>query len=192
MTRTRPTSLLLVAVFAAVAAVVMALAAGATGGYAAGKANGNALIKKHTLSANRLKPDTVTGTQVAESSLAKVPSAATADHAAVADRAPVPVLHAYAYGPSWGPEPSLARAEGYRIDASGFVHLQGTVSRPTGVSTLIAVLPPGYRPASFLSFPILTSGGAGYIGITTAGEIALSAGNTLAVSLEGVIFYPDV
>jgi len=46
--------------------------------YAASKINGKS-IKKQSVPGNRLKPDSVTSTQVNESSLAQVPSAANAD-----------------------------------------------------------------------------------------------------------------
>lgn len=49
--------------------------------------SGNSVIKKHSLSGNRLKNNTVTGAQVKEGSLGKVPSAASADHATSADSA---------------------------------------------------------------------------------------------------------
>jgi len=55
--------------------------------------SGDSLIKKGSLSGNRLRSQTVTGTQIKVSTLGKVPSAATADsatnatHAASADSA---------------------------------------------------------------------------------------------------------
>src|SRR3954466_13291511 len=96
----------------ALAAAVLALMVAVSGtAYSVAKVAGDSLLKKHSLSGNKLKADTVTGKQVKESSLGTVPSAASAAHAAVADRASAPALHGYAYGPSWGPEATLARAE---------------------------------------------------------------------------------
>ncbi len=54
--------------------------------YAAGKINGKT-IKVKSLPGNRIKPNTVTGSQVKESSLSQVPSAANAGTAARADSA---------------------------------------------------------------------------------------------------------
>jgi hypothetical protein len=60
--------------------------------YAAGKISGSQ-IKRHTIAGNRMKPNTLTGAQINESKLAKVPAATKADrateaaHAATADSA---------------------------------------------------------------------------------------------------------
>ena len=54
---------------------------------AASQMNGDAIIKKHSLSGNRLRNHTITGTQVNVSKLGKVPSAANADHATSATTA---------------------------------------------------------------------------------------------------------
>jgi hypothetical protein len=68
----------------AVGALVVALSGTAV---AVTAQNGNKLIKKHTLSGNRLHNNTITGAQVKESTLGQVPSAASADHATSADSA---------------------------------------------------------------------------------------------------------
>src|SRR3954469_18847470 len=70
--RSRPVS---PAVVIAVLALVVALCGTTVAGYAAGKASGNKIIKKHSLSGNRLKPDSVSGTQIDESTLGTVPVA---------------------------------------------------------------------------------------------------------------------
>jgi hypothetical protein len=54
---------------------------------AAGLVNGDKLIKKHSLSGNRLRNHSVTGTQINLSRLGKVPSAANADRATTASSA---------------------------------------------------------------------------------------------------------
>ncbi|HWF23953.1 MAG TPA: hypothetical protein VG275_00790 [Solirubrobacteraceae bacterium] len=54
---------------------------------AAGLVSGDKLIKKHSLSGNRLRNHTVTGTQVNLKKLGKVPSAKNADHATTATSA---------------------------------------------------------------------------------------------------------
>ena len=69
-----------------VAVTALVLAASGTA-VAASLINGDKLIKKHSLSGNRLRNHTVTGKQIKLSSLGKVPSAKNADHATTADSA---------------------------------------------------------------------------------------------------------
>ena len=67
---------------------IVALVVAATGtAIAAGKVGGDKLIKKNSLSGNRLRKHTVTGTQLKLSKLGKVPSAAKADSATSAQNA---------------------------------------------------------------------------------------------------------
>jgi hypothetical protein len=68
----------------AVTALVVALGGTATG---ASHLLSGSKIKKNSIPANRLKKNSVTGTQVNESKLGTVPSAANATHAATADTA---------------------------------------------------------------------------------------------------------
>ena len=63
-----------------VAMTALVVASGGTA-IAAGLANGDKLIKKHSLSGNRLRNHTLTGSQINLTKLGKVPSAANADHA---------------------------------------------------------------------------------------------------------------
>jgi hypothetical protein len=67
------------------ATIAVLIALGGTA-YAVTKINGKS-IKKHTILGNRLKDDTLTGLQVNESKLDKVPLAAKADNATHADSA---------------------------------------------------------------------------------------------------------
>jgi hypothetical protein len=79
--RRKPSASMVVAVLALVVAMSgTAIAAGHL-------ATGDKLIKKHSLSGNRLRNHTITGQQVNLSQLGKVPSAANADHATSADQA---------------------------------------------------------------------------------------------------------
>jgi hypothetical protein len=69
-----------------VALLALVLAVGGSA-FAAGVAiNGN-LLKKGSVAGDRLKNDTLTGTQIKESKLGKVPSAASADRAGTANSA---------------------------------------------------------------------------------------------------------
>jgi hypothetical protein len=70
-----------------VALIALVFAMSGTAVAASKLVSGDKLIKKASLSGNRLKKDTVTGTQIKESTLGKVPSATAADTAASATKA---------------------------------------------------------------------------------------------------------
>jgi hypothetical protein len=70
-----------------IASVALVIAASGTAVAATALVSGDALIKKNSLSGNRLKNHTVTGTQVNLKKLGKVPSAAKADAATTAGTA---------------------------------------------------------------------------------------------------------
>lgn len=78
--RRRPTASMIVAVAA------LMLAASGTA-VAAGLVSGDSLIKKRSLSGNRLRNHTITGQQINLGKLGKVPSASNADHSTTADSA---------------------------------------------------------------------------------------------------------
>ena len=187
MSRTRHPPAVLVALLA----LVVALCGTSLAGYAAGKSSGDKIIKKHSLSGNRLKPGTVTGDEVNESTLATVPSAATAATAHSAETVPAPVFHPLTTVTGYLPDTTTtSRPLGYRIDASGFVHLQGAVKKDTALFMLFMVLPPGVRPSD-ARFAVATNTGPGMIAISTIGEVTIVTGGSGAISLEGVTFYPD-
>jgi hypothetical protein len=64
-----------------VALVALIAALGGTAAASFGPFSGNKFIQKHSLSGNRLKNNTLTGSQINESKLGKVPSASHADTA---------------------------------------------------------------------------------------------------------------
>jgi hypothetical protein len=70
-----------------VAVAALAVALGGTASAAFGPFKGDTLIKKHSLSGNRLKKNTITGAQINLSRLGKVPSATKADTATSATTA---------------------------------------------------------------------------------------------------------
>jgi hypothetical protein len=72
--------------FANVIAMIALFVSLGGGVYAASKINGKHL-GRHSVPGNRLKPETINGKQVKESSLGTVPSAQSADHATNADLA---------------------------------------------------------------------------------------------------------
>ncbi|HTX33063.1 MAG TPA: hypothetical protein VMD09_16895 [Solirubrobacteraceae bacterium] len=79
--RRRPSASMIVAITALV------FAASGTAAAATHMFSGDKLIKKHSLSGNRLRNHTITGTQVNLNKLGKVPSAKNADHATTANSA---------------------------------------------------------------------------------------------------------
>lgn len=79
--RRRPSATMIVAILALV------IAASGTAVAAGHLTAGDKLIKKRSLSGNRLRNGTITGTQVNLDKLGKVPSATNADHATTADQA---------------------------------------------------------------------------------------------------------
>lgn len=186
--RLRPVS---PAVVIAVLALVVALCGTTVAGYAAGKASGNSLIKKHSLSGNRLKADSVTGKQVAEGSLGTVPSAGTAGnaaHAALADSVPAPAFQPLATNPGWAA--TSPGSFGWRKDVSGFVHLQGAVTRSSGSSADIATLPVGIRPAVGACVLVFTAGGTvGSVCIRESGMVEYFSGNTVSITLANISYY---
>jgi hypothetical protein len=70
-----------------VAIAALVIAASGTAVATSSLVNGDKLIKKHSLSGNRLRNHTITGTQVNLGKLGKVPSAKNADHATSANSA---------------------------------------------------------------------------------------------------------
>jgi hypothetical protein len=72
-----------------VAIAALVISASGTAVAASALVNGDSIIKKHSLSGNRLRNHTITGTQVNLNQLGKVPSAANADHATTANSASV-------------------------------------------------------------------------------------------------------
>jgi hypothetical protein len=70
-----------------VAMTALVVAASGTAVAATSLVNGDKLIKKHSLSGNRLRNHTLTGTQINLNKLGKVPSAKNADHATSATSA---------------------------------------------------------------------------------------------------------
>jgi len=89
--------------------VALCLAAGGAGAYAAGTAINGKSIKKRSIKGNKLVKNTLTGTEINESKLATVPSAANAN---VADNAQ-----------ALGGKPASAFAPSDRVQVSGLVKL---------------------------------------------------------------------
>ena len=111
---------------------------------AAALQSGDSVIAQRTLSGNRLKHNTVTGYEIAESSLGTVPRAKSL---------PPLVWHDLTLINGWTNYWGTAHAPAYAVDAQGLVHLRGFVDHLAGspVGNAIAALPPTLAP----SHPIL-------------------------------------
>ena len=175
----------------ALVVAVLALAVALSGtAYSVSKVSGNSLIKKHSLSGNRVKANSVTGTEVLESSLGTVPRAAAVDSVP----APTP-LAGLVLGTGWvlNGGATDTRLVGYRKDASGVVHLQGAVGRTSGTNDVISQLPPGFRPAGKVYLLAFANGGS-TAGLQIDPDGALryfGGGLETFISLEGVSFIAD-
>jgi hypothetical protein len=168
----------------ATACVIVGLAAPAGAHQASHLINGSA-IKKESIAGNRLKPNTLTGKQINESTLGQVPSAKTArtaTTATTASRLATPVIHPITLINGWqtwqsDPEdpsqPSFDRAAGYSIDAQGYVHFVGQIA--DGTSATFGTLPPNARPPVIVDIPIAEGG-------TNIGHLTIDPDGTLIAS----------
>jgi hypothetical protein len=169
----------------AVLALVVALCGSSLAGYAAGKANGDSIVKKRSLSGNRLKADTVTGKQVEESTLGAVPLASRASRA---DTVPVATFHPLVLVEFQPYTVNGYRAPGWRKDVSGFVHLEGHVTSESG--EIIAQLPVGARPTGRLNFTVPDgSGDPATVALGSDGKLGLGAGTPFNLSLDAISYY---
>jgi hypothetical protein len=138
----------------------------------------------------KITKNTLTGTEINERRLGKVPRATLADKA---NRLPAARLRTLTVGTGWASATALTNRDlGFRKDAQGFVHLQGALTRSTGVGMVMATLPRGFRPYSYAYFPVFTKNGQlGSVQVAGDGTITLFDGDPAYVSLEGVVFSVD-
>jgi hypothetical protein len=132
--------------------------------------SGDKLVKKHSLSANRLRKHTITRTQINMAKLGTVARAASADTIAAPE-----AFHEIS-GPG---EPAFQNGCGnlagvataaFFIDREGVVHLRGRYECPTAGSVAFA-LPTGYRPAGEQQFALAGATGA-VVNINPDGTLA--------------------
>jgi hypothetical protein len=146
-------------------------------------------LKDRSVPHDKLVRNAITGAEVAEGTLGKVPMAKLADKATALPR---PAMHAFAFNTNWGPTAVYTtRQTGFTKDLEGYVHLQGLAARSSGSDALIATLPAGFRPKDWSYFPVATFSGPGTVFISGSGELRLGSGSASFVSLEGVVFRAD-
>ncbi len=171
--------------------------------------SGDAVIKKHSLSGNRLRNHTLTGRQINLARLGTVPAASVASDATNALNAdsaanlggvpPVPAAIPMTLINGWQPYGEEYDQPAYWRDAFGVVHLKGSVAQPTPGSDVLFVLPEGFRPARSTNWPAtLNDAHFGTVEIETNGDVRSRTFNSeqaeeaqAFTSLEGVSFRPS-
>lgn len=93
---------------------------------------------------------------------------------------------------SWARYAETHEAAAYSKDVSGTVVMKGTVASGTvGATARVFVLPPGYRPAYLMVFPVITNTGIGQVNIEPTGEVRPISGGNTWFSLGGIVFHAD-
>jgi hypothetical protein len=103
--------------------------------------------------------------------------------------------HALPYEAGWTDLGQGHQEPGYRKDQLGLVRLRGVATHPagaTGAGTVVATLPPDYRPLKNELFAI-TDGGTSFLrlDVRSNGQVALEGGGGPTISLSGVAFSTD-
>jgi len=151
--------------------------------------SGDSLIIQRTLSGNRLRLDTVTGSEVKESSLGTVPKAT------LAQTLPKLVWHDLTLTNGW--IPASARTPGWAIDAQGLVHLRGEIGNHTSVGQAIATIPAPGAPQETIYLTSIAQGWThGSVTITATGQMFAEdnqGGQAAAAftSLDGLTYSPN-
>ena len=181
------------------ATVAVFLALGGAG-YAAVSINGKD-IKNRTISAQKVRKHTLTGTEIKLSKLGTVPAASKAKTAGLATNLVAPeALHLVGnpgqpvFQNGWKNEGFDLGPAAFYKDREGIVHLQGNVV-PGGTTTFpshMFTLPPGYRPAADQEFAaVMVHAGTSAIEheeVQKLGDVVLYDTVTGDVSLSGVTF----
>jgi hypothetical protein len=147
-------------------------------------------IKKDSMPGNRIVSNSVTGTQIAESTLGHVPYANKAGTAA--KLSPL-VWHKLTLAGGWSVI-SNDGAPAYAVDAQGIVHLRGAICCGTGTQAFS--LPAGARPSKIAYLLVFSQGAyAAELAVLPTGKAYLypgagapSTSTTSLTSLDGVTF----
>lgn len=90
---------------------------------------------------------------------------------------------------SWVNYGSVFNNAGFTKDRSGVVRLRGLIKDGT-VTASAFVLPVGYRPAQQHLFTVISNGTIGRVDIRADGEVVITAGSNVYVSLDNIAFLP--
>lgn len=197
-----------------VALTALVVALGGTSYAAFGPFKGDKIIKKHSLSGNKLKNKTLTGTQINLKKLGTVPNASAAGTATVATTAgnsnALGGLAPSAYAGSAQPAFIAAtlnagfanlgtisgdtyNTAGYMKDTLGFVHLHGAFTCPTG-DVAAFTLPAGYRPVNETVLPMeIANHASSYAIVLATGVVSTdnTAGASASCAIDGDTFRAD-
>ena len=189
----------------AVALTALVISMGGTAVAASHLISGDKLIKRGTLSGNRLRSHTLTGAQINLSRLGVVPAAAqaaqasNAAHATVADTANalpalrwVPLTLTNGWIDTFGPND--ARTPAMAIDAQGVVHFRGVIRNDTTSTDQFAVAPAQFRPTQVVALSTnLKFSKPGVIDISPSGTMTVTDPSTTGLefaftNLDGLTY----
>jgi hypothetical protein len=132
--------------------------------------SGDALIAKRTLSGNRLRLNTVTGAEVKEGSLGKVPKAD------LASRLPALVWHQLVLVNDWTNYNGIQRPPAWALDAQGIVHFRGAIKETAPTDDTFAHLPIAVRPVVAVWLPTdMESANTGRVNVFSDGGLVVEA-----------------
>jgi hypothetical protein len=154
---------------------------------------------KRSVPGKKLRKNTVTGKEVKESTLGRVPNAAKLNGqpaSAFATAQPIErrVVGAPGEPPfenGWSASPTDFGPPTFGKDQFGFVHLEGAAVHSGASTETIFTLPAGYRPASGLDedFAVAAfAGNAGTLEVGRGGAVSFVGTGYPFVSLNGVSF----
>ena len=84
----------------------------------------------------------------------------------------------------WVDYGGLSAPAGYHKDALGYVHLRGDIkSGTTTPFTTLFTLPVGYRPAFVINAATVSNSAFGWIVVLTNGNVQITAGSSVFLSL---------
>jgi hypothetical protein len=134
-------------------------------------------VAAHKISGSTLKPNSVTGKQIKESTLGVVPKAKT-----------IPALkwHKLTLINSWV-SVTPSRPASYAIDAQGLVHFKGEIEDGTAFSESF-ILPTPAAPTATLNFPVYAgAGGLGSLDVEDNGHVVPASASGAVESGHGVV-----
>ena len=100
-----------------------------------------------------------------------------------------PVWQAPVFVNSWVNYGSGFNNAGFTKDRSGVIRLRGLIKSGT-VTASAFVLPVGFRPAQQHLFAVISNGAIGRVDVQADGEVVITAGSNVYVSLDNIAFLP--